>query len=76
MTPKKFFEIQKTIYEKINEVPTVIFDVGANVGDVTKEYSAMFPNSKIYCFEPVPNTFKELKNRVHKTLETIKKVRS
>lgn len=40
--------------------PTIIFDVGANVGELTKQYSECFPNALIYCFEPVSSNFLEL----------------
>jgi len=39
----------------------VIFDVGANVGTYTKMVHQEFPNSRIHCFEPHPETYKELK---------------
>src|SRR5688572_22089633 len=30
-----------------------IFDVGANRGDVSAEYRALFPLSRVHCFEPM-----------------------
>ncbi|EAZ91442.1 FkbM family methyltransferase [Crocosphaera chwakensis] len=44
----------------------IIFDVGANVGQTSQELVKNFPSSYIYAFEPVPNTFKELKKNVSK----------
>lgn len=41
--------------------PDVIFDVGANIGQSVTDFRISFPNSKIFCFEPVPDTFSELK---------------
>jgi FkbM family methyltransferase len=38
----------------------VIFDVGANVGEWTQSASSVFPNSKIFSFEIVPETFQKL----------------
>ena len=38
----------------------VIFDVGANVGNITSEYLKDFPKAKIYCFEPNPIIFRDL----------------
>jgi len=37
-----------------------IFDVGANVGQSATEYHKLFPEARIYCFEPVPSTFRKL----------------
>lgn len=42
----------------------VFFDVGANIGDYSKEVKEFFPNAKIYSFEPVKGTFETLKKRV------------
>jgi hypothetical protein len=38
----------------------VIFDVGANVGTVTKQFREYFPSAQIYSFEPVGPTFEYL----------------
>lgn len=38
----------------------IIFDVGANIGQSCVEYATALPNSKIYAFEPVPDSFFEL----------------
>ena len=40
--------------------PQVIFDVGANRGQSAQIFAADFPRARIYCFEPVRNTFLEL----------------
>lgn len=45
-------------------MPEVIFDVGANVGQSTRQYVNWFPQSQIYCFEPISSTFIELKRNV------------
>lgn len=39
----------------------LIFDVGANIGQTTLEIKKTFPNAEIWAFEPVENTFIELK---------------
>ncbi len=39
-----------------------IFDIGANVGQTAKSLAEVFPSSKIYSFEPVPETFAKLQN--------------
>jgi FkbM family methyltransferase len=42
----------------------VIFDVGANVGQSSKEFLARFQPSRIYCFEPVQDTFRILQKQL------------
>jgi FkbM family methyltransferase len=41
--------------------PSVIFDVGANVGQSALAYASAFPNAKIHSFEPAPASFDALK---------------
>jgi FkbM family methyltransferase len=38
----------------------LIFDVGANVGRVAREYRRLFPNATVYAFEPSPESFRGL----------------
>ena len=40
-----------------------IFDIGAHVGQTATEYSRLFPESTIYCFEPFPESFEKLCKR-------------
>ena len=49
------------IAEKLKRRGSIIFDVGANIGDYTKKVYSEFDDSKIYCFEPSKETFKLLK---------------
>jgi|WetSurMetagenome_2_1015567.scaffolds.fasta_scaffold00064_40 FkbM family methyltransferase len=42
----------------------IVFDVGANVGQSTHIYLARFPESGIYCFEPVDDTFRRLQDNM------------
>jgi len=42
----------------------VVFDVGANTGQSTEEFLKWFPESRIYCFEPVSSTFASLQETV------------
>ena len=42
---------------------TVIFDIGANVGDVTFRMLEMFPKATIFAFEPCSSTFVRLRDR-------------
>jgi FkbM family methyltransferase len=40
---------------------TVVFDIGAHVGDTVREFSFVFGNPLIHAFEPSPKTFETLK---------------
>ena len=50
--------------------PTVIFDVGANVGQSAIHYLAWFPDADIYCFEPSEQNATELRKRLNKRART------
>ena len=54
------YKFLKETCNKLKE-ESIIFDVGANIGDYSKEIRKINNKSTIYCFEPVPNTFKKLK---------------
>jgi len=54
------FEVQKMLLGEA-VVDLTIFDVGAYKGDVTLIYKKLFPDSKVYCFEPFPISFSILK---------------
>jgi len=41
----------------------MVFDVGANVGQSAVEYVRVFPDATIFCFEPVPSVFAELRSK-------------
>lgn len=51
------FEVQKKFIKKTKPV---IFDVGANIGSVTKLYNKIFPKASIYSFEPYPAAYEQL----------------
>lgn len=42
----------------------VVLDVGANVGQSARAFTASFPRARIYCFEPIKATFEELSRNV------------
>lgn len=41
-----------------------IFDVGANIGQSALKFRVAFPKAKMYCFEPVKETFETLKKNM------------
>jgi FkbM family methyltransferase len=62
-------------YDIATALPTyradVVFDVGANVGQSTRKYLSWFPACRVFCFEPVRETYSRLQanleasDRVH-----------
>jgi len=38
-----------------------IIDVGANRGQFAERVTVMFPHAQVYCFEPLPGPFADLK---------------
>jgi len=64
------FNVQEKIFAKSNISPNVIFDVGANVGEMTTIYKLLFPNAKIYSFEPIPKTYEKLEKKSGNNIKT------
>lgn len=57
---EKPLEIKNELLHYLSEIDDlVIFDIGACEGEDTIKYSKLFPNSKIYSFEPIPNNYKK-----------------
>jgi FkbM family methyltransferase len=60
------FVIEKVLMTKFcdkNEI--IFFDIGANIGKYCKMLSKSFPQSKVFAFEPNPNSYKILeKNKL------------
>lgn len=44
--------------------PAIVFDVGANVGIWTQELKKYSADSRVYLFEPIPNTFRKLQENI------------
>lgn len=53
---KKYFQ---------NKEELVFFDIGANIGNYSLMLNKAFPDSCIYAFEPNPNTFKILSQKIN-----------
>jgi len=52
------------IHKRMNYGPlTTMFDVGANIGQTCEWFRYNEGNAKIYCFEPVAETYRQLKNK-------------
>ena len=63
--------LKKRLTEKYVGQNLTLLDVGANIGDYSKELVSVFPNSSIiYAFEPLPSTYKMLTENV-KTIPNI-----
>ena len=67
MDQNKIFELQKSFFDKLDKKLSILFDIGANVGDITNEYATLIPDAEIFCFEPIPKTFELLKKRYDST---------
>jgi FkbM family methyltransferase len=52
------FVISHILNDYIKSKNPVLFDVGANIGDYSRELKTEFPNSHVYAFEPNVYTFK------------------
>jgi FkbM family methyltransferase len=57
---KDVFSVKRDL---LGENVKVIFDVGANRGDVAQIYSNTFPEANVYAFEPFPASFSTLQQR-------------
>jgi FkbM family methyltransferase len=68
VTPFRSNQVGKSaivdIYRYLPPGNRTIFDVGANVGYSVQRFLHAFPGSSVYAFEPSPDTFERLKNRV------------
>ena len=56
----------KKLIDHFRNEKIIIFDVGAHIGVISKKFLKLFKDMsitdyEIHCFEPNPNTFKELK---------------
>ena len=52
------------VKEHVGDSKTVIFDVGANVGNYAKDLTNVFKNYNIHCFEPAKQTFSRLSENI------------
>jgi FkbM family methyltransferase len=67
------------LYKKINQPwltnagINTILDVGANIGQSTVTFAKVFPDARIYAFEPIPDCYEKLKMKFadNKNISTI-----
>lgn len=59
---EEMFVMEEYKIENIN--PSIIFDIGSNVGLSAIYFSLKYPDSKIYAFEPNKKTFLKMKRNV------------
>jgi len=60
----KTFNREKLLKLLVKRGQPIIFDVGANVGDTLVEFKEWWPNSKVHCFEPQKECWKDLEQKV------------
>jgi FkbM family methyltransferase len=61
--PQMPLPVQKALLERMGINRPLIFDIGANLGNVTARYRQMFPEAEIYAFEPFPELVERLEKR-------------
>jgi len=61
--------INKFLKDKLQTNEPTFVDIGANVGDYANLLYTNFPESKIHCFEPNPNTFAKLKSTLPESIK-------
>ncbi len=64
----RYLELQEALNWKKN---LVVYDIGANIGDFAAFVAKLPSVSAIYCFEPIPDVFADLKKRT-KTLAQVR----
>lgn len=65
------FLLQEVLPKLFQKKDIVVFDVGANVGNYALHINKSNPKASIFCFEPVPTTFKLLEKNT-KNFQNIK----
>lgn len=60
---KDAFKDQKDLLNNLDNI--IIFDVGSHIGNTIKRYRSIFPNSRIFAFEPTESSYKKLINQFY-----------
>ncbi|MFH1244249.1 MAG: FkbM family methyltransferase [bacterium] len=67
---EEFYELKKEIfgeniyYLEIDKADPTIVDLGAHIGMTTLYYKRLFPEAKVWAYEPQPNNFSLLKKNI------------
>ncbi len=64
LVPPETRESFERSLERLGPDLTTVFDVGANVGDMTMAMCKWLPDATVYAFEPYSKTFEALRTRV------------
>lgn len=65
--PHDAFADQKRLFPSAS----VVFDVGANIGDVSLLYRKLYPEATVYAFEPLPSTAAVLRKRTNDGVKVV-----
>jgi FkbM family methyltransferase len=57
----KNFDRERVLKSLVDTDSPIIFDVGSNIGQTLTQFKEWWPNSEVYCFEPVKEFYDELK---------------
>jgi FkbM family methyltransferase len=72
MVSGEHYLVTKVLAKNLGKIERpIMFDVGANVGTYSLLLSKVFPQAKIYAFEPNENTFKQLVVNVDSSVKCV-----
>lgn len=68
---KQPIEIKKELLKFFNpKDELIIFDIGACEGEDSIRYSNLFPNSKVFAFEPLPDNYRKIQENIKRYKKT------
>ncbi len=67
--PPSALEIQRRLFQ--GRKADTIFDVGASIGEVSREYRKIFPAAHLHAFEPNPQSFERLQQNLSSDAQSI-----
>jgi len=62
----KAIELAQGFEKQVGKEVLTVFDVGAAIGEAAVPMLKAFPRAQVYCFEPLPDSFKKLTERTKK----------
>jgi len=60
------------VLSHLKPAPRLVFDVGANIGDTTRQFLTFFPGATVYAFEPCSETFGALQKNLSRDTEHVR----